>query len=66
MHLSVRWGKAPNYSHNRLLQCKIAFSGEMWLTVVYISSDSIGINVPPVSERNVPPSAERNVPLVSD
>ena len=28
--------------------------------------DSIGINVPPVSERNVPPSAERNVPLVSD
>lgn len=38
MHLSVRWGKTPNYSHNRLLQCKIAFSGEMWLTVVYISS----------------------------
>ena len=28
--------------------------------------DSIGINVPPVSETNVPPSAERNVPLVSD
>ena len=27
--------------------------------------DSIGINVPPVSETNVPPSAERNVPLVT-
>ena len=28
--------------------------------------DSIGINVPPVSETNVPLIAERNVPLVSD
>jgi hypothetical protein len=30
------------------------------------SIDSIGINVPPVSETNVPLIAERNVPLVSD
>ena len=30
------------------------------------SGDSIGINVPPVSETNVPLIAERNVPLVSD
>ena len=29
-------------------------------------TDSIGINVPPVSETNVPLIAERNVPLVSD
>jgi hypothetical protein len=35
---------------------------EKWL----LSIDSIGINVPPVSERNVPPVSERNVPLVSD
>jgi hypothetical protein len=30
------------------------------------NGDSIGINVPPVSETNVPLIAERNVPLVSD
>lgn len=28
------------------------------VAVVVIDSDSIGINVPPVSETNVPPSAE--------
>ena len=39
--------------------------GLAWMEVDTLH-DSIGINVPPVSETNVPPSAERNVPLVSD
>ena len=55
--------KSPGiYSFHELRR----FSAMMSAGMMNGASDSIGINVPPVSETNVPLIAERNVPLVSD
>ena len=63
--------RSESESHSWIAEIHIPESPVLhrWtLPYLEISStpDSIGINVPPVSETNVPPSAERNVPLVSD